>query len=341
MADNLPTFGAAYDLGLFGAALTRPVGPSAASDLGLGLGALSSLFGHNNPPQPTPYNWYYVTPRFTSFLSNLAVSEKHRAEGLKKFNNVVASLNRRYYDHNSETLNGIVISPPRDVDALFLLPDAVYYRFQQRVGNRQSQLLQEIKEALLVTNSRTEMSADRHVVVVPFDAVTVEVAVGFRCADDSILVCDSKGEGSYVRSTAIAEAADLDASDRAWNGNTRALIRMIKCWQDHCNVLLKSFIIERLAQAFLAQWKHRLEGTFYYDWMIRDFLAYLLTLAYSGWVNMPGGEIIWLGTDWLTRAQTAHRNAVNACENERGNFQYLAGEEWRKLFGSKIPEGIL
>jgi hypothetical protein len=273
---HVPVSGAVRDLGL---GILSAANQGAANDLGL-FGA-SALLGHNNPPQPTlPYSWYYVIPRFTQFLANLAVTDKHREAGLKKFNNVIGSLNRRYYDNSSETLNGIVIGswgkfnqimPPRDVDALFLLPDHVYHRFQQRVGNRQSQLLQEVKDALSVTNPRTEMRADRHVVLVPFDAVTVEVAVGFRCTDGSIIVCDSKGLGTYPTSTALAEATELDASDRAWNGNTRALIRMIKCWQDNCNVPLKSFMIERLAQAFLFQWEHRLKGTFWYDWMVRDF----------------------------------------------------------------------
>jgi hypothetical protein len=338
---------AGHDLGL--GILNSANHGAAASDLG--LGALSSLLGHNNPPHtPPPHNWYYVTLRFTQFLSSLAVSEKHREAGLKKFNNVIGSLNRRYYEHSSETLNGIVIgswgkhtqvTPPRDVDALFILPDQVYHRFQQRVGNRQSQLLQEVKDTLLVTNSRTEMRADRHVVIVPFGAVTVEVAVGFRCTHGSIIVCDSKGDGRYVTSTALAEAADIDASDRAWNGNTRALIRMVKSWQDNCSVPLKSFMIERLAQAFLVQWKHRLEGTFYYDWMVRDFFGYLVSLGNGGWVAMPGGEIVPLGDDWLGRAHTAYRNAVNACQNERDNYQWLAGEDWQKIFGSKIPQGVL
>jgi hypothetical protein len=268
---------------------------------------------------------------------------------LKKFNNVVASLNRRYYDHNSDTLNGIVIgswgkktqtAPPRDVDVLFLLPDDVYFRFQQRSVNRQSQLLQEVKDALFVTNSRTIMRADRHVVVVPFEAVTVEVAVGFRCTDGSSIVCDSKGDGRYVTSTALAEAADLDASDRAWNGNTRPLIRMIKCWQDNCNVPLKSFMIERLAEDFLLLWQFHQQGVFFYDWMVRDFFAYLISHANSH-VVMPGGEIVLLGAEWLSRAQTAYRNAVNACQNERDNYQWLAGEDWQKIFGSKIPGGML
>jgi hypothetical protein len=29
---------------------------------------------------------------------------------------------------------------------------------------------------------------------------------------------------------------------------TRALIGMVKCWQDNCSVPLKSFMIERLAE---------------------------------------------------------------------------------------------
>ena len=132
----------------------------------------------------------------------------------------------------------------------------------------------------------------------------------------------------------------MDVFDRAWNGNTRALIRMIKCWQDNCNVPLKSFMIERLAIAFLAQWKYRLEGTFYYDWMVRDFFGYLLSLANDGWVKMPDGEVVPLGADWVSRSQTAYRNAQDACENQHGNWQHLAGVDWQKIFGSTIPSGV-
>jgi hypothetical protein len=183
------------------------------------------------------------------------------------------------------------------------------------------------------------MRADRQVVIVPFDAVTIELAVGFRCTDGNIIVCDSKGDGRYITSTAMAELADLNASDSAWHGNTRALIRMIKCWQDHCNVPLKSFSVERLAQDFMLIWEFHHHETFYYDWMVRDFFAYLITRA-NGYVHMPNGETILLGTDWLSRSQTAYSNAVMACDNERFNCPYLAGESWQKIFGLKMPEGI-
>ena len=40
------------------------------------------------------------------------------------------------------------IRPPRDVDVLFELPLSVYQRLQSVTGNRQSQLLQEVKSVL-------------------------------------------------------------------------------------------------------------------------------------------------------------------------------------------------
>jgi hypothetical protein len=59
------------------AAQTNDIGPAttpgAAQDLGL-LG-IDSLLGHNHRRcRPSLTNWYYVTPRFTRLLSNLAVS---------------------------------------------------------------------------------------------------------------------------------------------------------------------------------------------------------------------------------------------------------------------------
>ena len=115
---------------------------------------------------------------------------------------------------------------------------------------------------------------------------------------------------------------------------------MVKCWQDNCNVPLKSFMIERLAEDFLLLSQFHQQGVFFYDWMVRDFFAYLISHA-NGYLVMPGGEIVLLGAEWLSRAQTAYRNAVNACRNERDNYQWLAGEDWQKIFGSKIPEGML
>jgi hypothetical protein len=213
----------------------------------------------------------------------------------------------------------------------------VYWRFDSRSDNRQSQLLQEVKWVLAQTYSQTSLRGDGQVVSVPFSNTPVEVVPGFRCQDGSIIICDTNNGGRYKTSSAEAEAYDLDVSDRCWHGNTRALARMLKQWQQERNVPLKSFQLERLAVEFLRVWPFSLHDVFWYDWMIRDFLAHLLSRA-NGFLFMPGTrEVVSLGNEWLSRAQTAYRYACNACEYERDNYEALAGGEWQQLFGSTVP----
>jgi hypothetical protein len=312
------------------------------------LGALSGV-GQASVPIVAPtlvYQWAFVRRRFSQLLGNLAITEWQREDGETKQAGIRACLNRHYWGDNSETANSLLIGswgkltrgrPSRDVDVLFLLPPAVYHRFQQRSGNRQAQLLQEVKSVLSVTYSQTVIRGDGQVVIVPFKTTPVEIAPGFRCDDGSIIVCDTNNGGRYKTSTAEAESRELAASDTTWHGNTRALARLMKRWQRERNVPLKSFQLERLAIEFLNIWSFSHHDVFWYDWMVRDFLAYLMRCA-NGILYMSGtNEVIALGDEWLSRAETAYRHAVTACEYEYGNCQALAGGEWQEIFGSAVP----
>jgi hypothetical protein len=184
------------------------------------------------------------------------------------------------------------------------------------------------------------MRGDGQVVVIPFNTIPIEIAPGFRCQDGSIIVCDSNTGGRYITATAEAEAADLIAADTAFNGNARALVRMLKQWQRERNVPLKSFQLERLAIEFLRGWSHSTQGLFWYDWMVRDFFVHLIGRA-NGTVVMPStAEIVALGNDWLSRAQTAYNDAIRACIHEESNRDILAGEAWQKIFGTTAPRQV-
>jgi hypothetical protein len=76
---------------------------------------------------------------------------------------------------------------------------------------------------------------------------------------------------------------------------------------------------------------------FWYDWMARDFFAYLISRA-GGYLVMPGTiEMVLLGSEWVNRAQRAYQHAIRACEYERDNYQTLAGDEWQAVFGAAVP----
>lgn len=309
--------------------------------------ALSALAP--TPLAPVGWQWIAVRQRFTQFHNNLSLTPKQLLDGMTKRNGVVNCLNRRYYGSTSDTDYSFLIGswgkdtamrPPRDLDLYFLLPVAVHTRFQAHVWNRQSALLQEVRGVLTETYPNTDMSGDGQTVVARFDTYNVEVVPAFVLTNGRYLICNTREGGSYKETDPWAEARYIDSIDQANNGNLRRLIRMLKAWQAYCSVPIKSFQLELLAAEFISNSPWRLHDFFWFDWIARDFFAYLYHRANTS-VIVPGTlETINLGNDWQSRAESAYWRAEKACDHERYNRVDAAGEEWQKIFGPQIPRTI-
>lgn len=305
------------------------------------------LIGRALVTQPPPYNSAAaVAARFRSFVENIELTKPQFADGVAKLRSVTSCLNRAYWGHGDEDRNRVLagswakrtwVRPPRDIDMLFPLPSPVYYRYEWRFGNKQSQLLQEVKEALLVTFPRTEMRSDGQVVKVNFESYAVEVVPAFLLEGGQYWICDTNDGGRYKVADPAAEVSSIEFADKGTNGNARRLTRMVKKWRKYCNVPLKSFWIELLAVDFLRQWPYRDSGYAYHDWMVRDFLAFLLGCRSTPLVVPGTYEIIWLGDEWFSRAKSAHERAASACELEYQGQPFLAGLEWYEIFGPDFP----
>jgi hypothetical protein len=295
-------------------------------------------------PQASP--WIAVRQRFAQLNQNTSLTLLQKVDGRTKLSGVLNCLNQGYYDLPSGEANSLLIGswgkdlatrPPRDVDVYFVLPPDVYYRFQNRLGNVQSALLQEVRGVLAPTYPNTTIQADRHVVLISFGSYAVEVAPVFLLTDGSYWICDTTGTGRYKVANPIAEAEYIHQVDLACNGNLRPLIRMLKAWQEYCSVPVKSFHLELVAAEFLAQspWRHY--NYFWFDWITRDFFAYLYSKASTS-IAVPGlAEWINLGAEWQSRALTAWSRAAKACDLDQQNFVDAADEEWQQIFGDDIP----
>ncbi|MBK9160389.1 MAG: nucleotidyltransferase [Nitrosomonadales bacterium] len=291
--------------------------------------------------------WVAVSQRFEQFHSNLGLTPTQQLDGYTKYAGVVSCLNRAYYGTSSESDNSFfvgswgkntTIRPPRDIDVYFLLPAAVYHRFQNYTYNRQSALLQEVKNQLSLTYTNTDMSGDGQVVVVNFGSYCVEVVPAFALATEGrYWICDTHNGGLYKETAPWSEMGHLETADMTNAGNLRPLIRMLKAWQAYCSVPIKSFHLELLAAEFIAQSPWRLNSWFYFDWIIRDFFYFIYHRA-NGVVLVPGTfEIMSLGNDWQSRVESAYRRALKACSYEYDNRIIEAGDEWQKIFGTDIP----
>lgn len=289
-----------------------------------------------------------VGTRFSQFLSNLMLTPDQRSDGQVKHTGVRQCLDSWYYG-SAYAGNGILVGswgksteirPPRDIDIIFVLPKEVYDRFNTRPGNKQSQLLQEVKAVLQKTYPSTVMKGDGQVVSVPFTSYAVEVVPAFLRTGGQYYICDTNNGGRYKTTDPNAEIAKVKSSNDTTSGNTRDLIRMLKCWQTYCNVQLRSFLIELLVIEFLDTWENRGKTTVYYDWMVRDFFNFLKGKSSWNSVTVPGTyETIYLGdSDWKSKAESAHTRAAKACDYEQSDSTgYYAGVEWQKIFGTDIP----
>jgi hypothetical protein len=325
----------------------------------MGLGASLQTFNPAIPQPPVLAShlllaplkplWIGVRPRFEQFQRELALTSPQVDDGTTKRAGVVNCLNHHYHSVNSETDNSFFIGswgkqtairPPRDVDIYFLLPPAVYHRFQNYVGNRQSALLQEVKNVISKTYPNTDMSGDGQIVLVGFGSYAVEVVPAFHLTNGNYWICDTNNGGSYKETNPPAEAAYIEQVDAANNRNLRPLIRMLKAWQSCCSVPLKSFQLELVAAAFIQQSPWRDRSIFWYDWIVRDFSLFLYRAANKFVTIVSTHERILLGDAWQSRALSAYNRAVKACEFEYQNLVISAGEEWQKIFGTQIPRSV-
>lgn len=290
--------------------------------------------------------WSGVIARFRGFHENLCPTPSQIQEGTNHHEGVRKSLNTYYYRSHSSTANSFLtgswgkrtrIRPPRDVDIYFVLPDGVYWKFNSYQGNRQSALLQAVKNVLQRTYPNTKLRGDGQVVVVEFSRINVEVVPAFLYNGNQYLICDTHAGGCYKIADPKAEMKHMLTIHRKSSMHLRPIIMMLKSWQAHCKVPVKSFYLELLACEFMPNYSWKNIGYVYYDWIFRDFFEYMYSRA-NGQLIVPGtSELLHMGNAWLSQVATAYRGARMACDYERNDNIVRAGEEWQKIFGPQVP----
>jgi hypothetical protein len=290
--------------------------------------------------------WTYVIPHFTAFLSNLELTLSQREDALTKVESVGKCLHARYYDGPYDPRRVVVVGsygkgtavrPPSDIDMLYLLPVSEYHRVNQLSWNGQSQLLQEVKRALVDSFPRTDLSADGQVVQAPFASYAVEVVPAFLCDDGTHITCNTASGGSWRSTNPVAECRAISELDAFYGNKATHLIKMMKAWKRNCSVPLKSIALEVVACSFVRQWPHNQQSIFYYDWMVRDFFAFLGQHK-NVTAQIPGiHETIDLGDEWVSRCESAYGRAAKASDYEYHDWWKPGEMEWEKIFGNQFP----
>ncbi|WP_441278591.1 SMODS domain-containing nucleotidyltransferase [Tardiphaga sp. 172_B4_N1_3] len=289
--------------------------------------------------------WKGVQQRFELLNYDLLLKSDEFQDGLAKQLGIRQKLQKAYYGHSTDDPPGFVVGswgkgtqvrPPKDLDLFFVLPSEVFSRIEARAGNKQSALLQEIRAELLDKYTQSDLRADGQVVLIAFNSLAVEVVPVFAITNNQFVMPDTNDGGRWKIVDPIAQIKLVDTTDTQCGGNARNLARMVKLWKRENNVPLKSFVLELLVVHFLRQHHNASRDFFWYDWLVRDFFIYLGSLV-GGQLTLPGtGDVIQLGTDWARKAETATEISSVACSYEYNDWTIIAGEEWQKIFGTRI-----
>ncbi|RJF70890.1 hypothetical protein D4Q52_14775 [Rhodopseudomonas palustris] len=200
--------------------------------------------------------------------------------------------------------------------------------------------MQEVKEVLGDKFKQTRIRGDGQVVEVAFNTLTIEIVPVFRASTGQFWMPDTNGGGRWKITDPIAQINYIDGADTAVNGNVRPLAKMMKLWARERQVPIKSFAIELLAAQFLPARGNGGYDAYWYDYYVRDFLYFLLGKTGS-FIEIPGTyDSYFLGKEWESKARAALDAANVACHYERTDQIVAAGQEWQKIFGSRIPVDV-
>jgi len=223
---------------------------------------------------------------------------------------------------------------------VFHMPAGTYAQYDAYNNNGQSALLQDVRRVLQVRYPQTDIKGDGPVVVAGFaSGATVEIVPGALCDSETILSvsCSVPVTADGGRWEATNYGAHFDAFhtvDRRRSGQLARLMRYIKTWRRVQFAVIKSLTLELMAIEFFRHWDTAAArtGHVWDDWMIRDFLSFMIDNQDTVF-PVPGcNKQITAGYGWRQDAATSLTNAQAACALDQNSASYMT--TWRKVLGN-------
>lgn len=286
---------------------------------------------------------------FKDFCSDLQVQDGGTIS--TRYRAITKRLNSDFWTTTSETSHSLYVGSYgrntavegfSDLDMVFELPAAEYHRYNGYTGNGQSALLQSVKASISKTYSTTSIRADGQVIQVPFtDGITFEVVPVFTNTSGSYTYPDANGGGAWRTTNPRPEIAEIRSRNDDCSGNLVRLCRMTRAWRDKWSVPIGGLLIDSLAYQFIESYEHRTKSYIYYDWLVRDFFAWMAgqRTDQEYWKAPGSGQHVYGKGAFQFKAKKCYNIALEAIQYESGSpkSEWSAKQKWRECFGSSFP----
>ncbi len=290
-----------------------------------------------------------VAAIFQAFCDELLISSGTRSAIATRNDAICTRLNKDFWNvegtsggryigsFGRNTANGRV----SDIDMIFEMPHSVYNTYDDYDSNGQSALLQAVKRSIQQTYSSTDVRGDGQVVQVTFtDGMKFEVLPVFKGDSGIYTYADANNGGSWKTTNPIPEISAIATGDSDANYNLRPLCRMMRAWKYYCSVPINGLLIDTLAYRFLCDWAHRKDSYLYYDWMTRDFFAYLKNQSdtQTVWYAVGSGQAINNPDNFRYKATLAYNITNEAIAFLGDSKESSAKQKWKEIYGARFPD---
>jgi hypothetical protein len=287
---------------------------------------------------------------FSDFCDQLIIRDGGTISS--RYGLITQRLNLDFWSTNSNTAHSYyvgsygrntAIAGFSDLDMVMELPSAVYTQYNNYSVNGQSALLNAVKNSIAKTYSTSTVKGDGQVVVIHFkDNITFEIMPVFTNTTGSYTFPDANNGGSWKTTNPRPEIAAIRDRNNECNGNLVRLCRMARAWKNKWDVPIGGLLIDTLAYQFIEHWQHRDKSYLYYDYMARDFFAWMKAQSKDQeyWRAPGSGQNVYGKGLFQYKATQCYNLAVEAVTHEQATpkREWSAKQKWREIFGTSFPE---
>ncbi len=281
-----------------------------------------------------------VADMFTEFIANLAIDNSETISS--RYGELTATLNKEFRETESKTANTLQVGSfgrntgikgISDLDMLYIMPKSKWEAYKD---NKQLNLLQDVKSAILNRYPKTDIRVDRLVVVVTYTDFQVEVQPVFEQDDGSFKYPDTKNGGGWKITKPRLEMEAVSKLDSEKNYNLKRLCKMARAWKNKHGVRMGGLLIDTLSYNFMSTTnEYDTKSFLYYDYLGRDFFKYLSDLPNQDRYYAPGSnQHVKVKKPFQRKAKKAYRLCLDAIA-AKGNKD--SNNKWKKIYGRPFP----
>lgn len=196
---------------------------------------------------------------FKAFFDDLLMKDITEYED--ELSGVITKLNQHYYDINDGESNRLIVGSVgrgtavdgcSDLDVIFKMPDEEFSRYDNREGDGQSDLLQDVKKILREKYPNTDIKGDGQAVVISFTnkPYTIDLVPVFEQADGSFKYPDTHDGGSWKITKPVEEQDACIIADSSTNHNFTRVCNALRVWKDNAGFCFGGLLIDTLVDNY-------------------------------------------------------------------------------------------